>query len=87
MYLSNYILYICKYLLVTGAIIGFENISVSVHESTGVAVIYVVVLNGTLGRDVTVQFSTTDISAKGEPYTACDCCMTLARMQEKDNNA
>ena len=52
--------------------------------------IYVVVLNGTLGRDVTVQFSTTDISAKGESYTAvtytaCDCCMTLARMQEKDN--
>ena len=30
--------------------------------------IYVAVLNGRLGRDVTVQFSTADLSATGEPY-------------------
>ena len=29
--------------------------------------IYAAVLNGTLGRDVTVQFSIADISATGEP--------------------
>ena len=52
----------------TGKIIGFENISVSVHED-GVVMLYVAVLDGTLSRDVTVQFSTADISAKGEPYT------------------
>ena len=60
----------------TGAIIGFENISVSVHEGTGVAMIYVAVLNGTLGRDVTVLFSTADLSAKGEPY--CHLLLLLA---------
>ena len=48
-------------------IIGFENISVSILEGTGVAAIYVAVLNGTLGRDVIVWFSTADLSATGEP--------------------
>ena len=38
----------------TVATIGFETISVSVHECTGVAVLYVAVLNGALGRDVTL---------------------------------
>ena len=58
-----------KYILfATGAIIGFENIAVSVQEGTGVIVVYVAVLNGTLGRDVTVRFSTADLSATGEPY-------------------
>ena len=55
------------YLHATGALIGFENISVSVQEGTGVVVLYVAVLNGTLGRDVTVRFSTADLSATGEP--------------------
>ena len=54
-------------LFATGVIIGFENIAVGVQESTGVIVVYVAVLNGTLGRDVTVQFSTADLSATGEP--------------------
>ena len=47
--------------------IGFENISVSIREGTGVVVLYIAVLNGTLGRDVTVHFSTADLSATGEP--------------------
>ena len=60
------------------------------HESTGVAVIHVAVLNGTLGRDVNVWYSTADILAKGEPLYCshlCGCCMAVARLQEKDNNA
>ena len=57
---------------VTGAIIGFENISVSVQEGAGVAVIYVAVLNGTLGGDVTVWFSTTELSATGD-IVICYC--------------
>ena len=48
------------------ATIGFENISVSVQEGAGFAVLYVAVLNGALGRDVTVRFSTADLSATGE---------------------
>ena len=51
----------------TGTIIGFENISVSVQER-GAVVLYVAVLGGTLGRDVSVRFSTADHSATGEPY-------------------
>ena len=30
--------------------------------------IYFAVLNGALGGDVTVRFSTSDLSATGEPY-------------------
>ena len=60
----------------TVATIGFETISVSVHECTGVAVLYVAVLNGTLGRDVTVRVSTADLSATGEPY--CHLLLLLA---------
>ena len=52
----------------TVATIGFEAISVSVQEGTGVVVLYVAVLDGILGGDVTVQFSTADLSATGEPY-------------------
>ena len=54
----------------TEALIGFETISFSVQEGAGVAVLYVSVLNGALDRNVTVRFSTTDLSATGEPYTA-----------------
>ena len=54
----------------TKALIGFETISFSVQEGAGVAVLYVSVLNGALDRNVTVWFSTTDLSATGEPYTA-----------------
>ena len=61
--------YTAKHILIihTGTIIGFEEISVSVQER-GVVVLYVAVLYGTLDRDVSVQFSTADISATGEPY-------------------
>ena len=55
----------------TVATIWFENISVSVQEDTGVAVLYVAVLDGALDRDVTVQFSTADLSATGEPCMLC----------------
>ena len=55
----------------TVATIWFENISVSVQEGTGVAVLYVAVLDGALDRDVTVQFSTVDLSATGEPCMLC----------------
>ena len=48
------------------ATIGFENISVSVQEGAGFAVLYIAVLYGALGGDVTVQYSTADLSAKGE---------------------
>ena len=58
----------CGFIHTTGAIIGFENISVSVEEGAGFVVIYVAVLNGALGGDVTVRFSTSDLSATGEPY-------------------
>ena len=58
----------------TVTIIGFENISVSVQEH-GVVVLYVAVLDGTLDRDVSVQFSTADISATGEPY--CHASATI----------
>ena len=58
-----------KYVLATGVVIGFENISISVQEGAGVnVVLYVAVLNGRLGRDVTVWFATTGHSATGEPY-------------------
>ena len=58
-----------KYVLATGVVIGFENISVSVQEGAGVdVVLYVAVLNGRLGRDVTVWFVTAGRSATGEPY-------------------
>ena len=68
MYTEVYYTCITESSLDTGAIIGFENISVSVLESVGVAVLYVAVMNGTLGGYVTVQFSTAKISATGEPY-------------------
>ena len=65
---------VCVLYNTTVTIIGFENISVSVQEH-GVVVLYVAVLDGTLDRDVSVQFSTADISATGEPY--CHASATI----------
>ena len=57
----------CMCIPATVGTIWFEKISVSVQEGAGVAVLYVAVLDGTLDIDVTVQFSTANFSATGEP--------------------
>ena len=47
--------------------IGFETITFSVQEGAGLAELPVAVLGGTtLGREVTVRFSTSDLSAIGQ---------------------
>ena len=59
------------------ATIGFENISVSVQEGAGFAVLYVAVLSDTtLGGDVTVRFSTAGLSATGE---LCYCIVGFVK--------
>ena len=48
----------------TAAIIGFENITVNVNEGSLFVTLFVTVLGDTrLGREVTVSFSTADITA------------------------
>ena len=48
----------------TAARIGFENITVSVSEGSGFATLFVAVFGTTrLGGEVTVSFSTADITA------------------------
>ena len=62
--LSNKLL-VCI-ILVDRTRIGFGNITFSVREGAGFAELPVTVLGtATLGGEVTVRFSTSDISAKG----------------------
>ena len=56
----------CTVSMPTAARIGFENTTVSVSEGSGFATLLVAVLGTTrLGREVTVSFSTADLSARG----------------------
>ena len=55
--------------------IGFENITFTYGEAAGFAELLVTVLGTTtLGREVTVHFSTADLTAIGQwnAYVSCD---------------
>ena len=64
----------CTVSMPTAARIGFENTTVSVSEGSGFATLFVAVLGTTrLGGEVTVMFSTSDFTARGNGNLISSC--------------
>ena len=60
-------------------VIGFEPVMNTVDESAGTVRLTVKVLNGSLGRDITLNYRTVDGTAiAGEDYTSKDSMLTLS---------
>ena len=57
---------ISHYILFAEVVIGFNQTLYEVRENVGQAIVYVVLRNGILRREVVVDVSTADITAKGE---------------------
>ena len=56
----------CIFISLLDVLIGFEHTSYTVSESSGQAMVTIVVVNGSLSRNISIVVSTSDGTARGE---------------------